>query len=460
MTTSQRTTGQRTTSQRQGRRRGAVLVMTALLLIFFLGLVACAFDLGWIVMTRTELQAAADAAALAGGTELMAGLGLFATATPSEVEAAGRTAAVTFAGENPNGDVLASFADENRDVRFGWAVYDDTTQSWIKTWGATGPNTGYNMIGVTLHRDQTATTNDDGQLPLFIGPVLGRNHKGLQATATAVILPANGFRVTPGDPTTADIIPFAMSKQQYDKYLVAQDYYGAGGTANPAGGFPANLDPANGGPWYRAPSGEPGDYGDPLFGHYIVKNGKTTFVQDFNDLFNVTAQSEPDSGFTSGPDQILEVDLYPRDDVTSGNFGTIDLGDPNNSTSELSRQIEYGLNEYDLSFFDNNEIVLPLGDVNGDTGVSAGLKHALEKILGQCRGIALFDHVSGPGNNAGYDLYGWAGLRLVEVELNGALQYKHLRFQLCQFSGAGGVGDPTETVDENTTVFTPLILIE
>src|SRR6266851_2982452 len=53
------------------RRRGAVLPLTAILLIFLMGMVAFSVDLGYICMTQGQLQTAADAAALAGAAKLI-----------------------------------------------------------------------------------------------------------------------------------------------------------------------------------------------------------------------------------------------------------------------------------------------------------------------------------------------------------------------------------------------------
>ena len=55
------------------RRRGAVTVLVALLTVPFLGMVAFAVDIAWIVQSRSDLQNAADAAALAGAEQLMNG---------------------------------------------------------------------------------------------------------------------------------------------------------------------------------------------------------------------------------------------------------------------------------------------------------------------------------------------------------------------------------------------------
>ncbi|MBL9094249.1 MAG: VWA domain-containing protein, partial [Planctomycetaceae bacterium] len=56
-------------------RRGVIIVLTALLLMFMLGMIAFAVDLGFIANARTEIQRATDAAAYAGAGELVNGTG-------------------------------------------------------------------------------------------------------------------------------------------------------------------------------------------------------------------------------------------------------------------------------------------------------------------------------------------------------------------------------------------------
>lgn len=54
-------------------RRGAVLVLTALLMVFMMGLLALSVDVGYMMTVKTELKRAADAAALAGAASLVEG---------------------------------------------------------------------------------------------------------------------------------------------------------------------------------------------------------------------------------------------------------------------------------------------------------------------------------------------------------------------------------------------------
>jgi hypothetical protein len=286
---------------------------------------------------------------------------------------------------------------------------------------------------------------------LYFAQIFGINETSLRATATAAILPANGFRVNEGSDDTANVMPFAYKKDFWDRFERAQEHY----DDNPE----LNLNDPNLG---DIPDPEFPD--DPLFGGTDPDNGD--FVQLFFDDF-----TRSDEGAVSaGADGHLEVDIYPRnlkfnsalpEEDTSGNFGTVDFGDSSNSTSDLSRQIREGLNEDDLSHFDNNEIVLseddPL-DAEGDTGVSGGIKAALEDVKGECKAIALFTSVEGPGNNAVFELVKFVSATVVKVKFSGS--NKELRVQRCRLVDDNAIPDEVDDeIDQHDTIFTPLILI-
>ena len=55
------------------QRRGAIMVVAALLMTVMAGMVACAVDVGRIALARQQLQIAADAAAIAGADSLVNG---------------------------------------------------------------------------------------------------------------------------------------------------------------------------------------------------------------------------------------------------------------------------------------------------------------------------------------------------------------------------------------------------
>lgn len=58
---------------REKGRRGAILVLTALFMVFLIGLLAFSVDLGYMMTVRAELKRATDAAALAGAGALIDG---------------------------------------------------------------------------------------------------------------------------------------------------------------------------------------------------------------------------------------------------------------------------------------------------------------------------------------------------------------------------------------------------
>lgn len=74
MQTSETTARGSRTRQPNEKRRGNVLVLSALLMIFMMAMVAFATDVGYICLMRGELQRAVDAAALAGAAELQYGV--------------------------------------------------------------------------------------------------------------------------------------------------------------------------------------------------------------------------------------------------------------------------------------------------------------------------------------------------------------------------------------------------
>ena len=141
---------------------------------------------------------------------------------------------------------------------------------------------------------------------------------------------------------------------------------------------------------------------------------------------------DPSTGTVSnGSDGINELNLYPGPAMPPGNLGTINLGDADNSTAEISAQILNGLTPADLAYHGGE---LSLGAdgtlmLTGDTGLSAGIMDELQAIIGLPRTIPLFITVSGPGNNSEFIIVGWAGLRVMYVKLTGSMASKKVIVQ-------------------------------
>ena len=89
------------------RRRGSMLVLASALMVAILAFTAFTVDLSYIALTKTQLQAAADGAALGAGIEMGYGFGAEAV-TASTVWAEGTDAAQAVAKVHKNGDLSST----------------------------------------------------------------------------------------------------------------------------------------------------------------------------------------------------------------------------------------------------------------------------------------------------------------------------------------------------------------
>jgi Flp pilus assembly protein TadG len=124
-------------------------------------------------------------------------------------------------------------------------------------------------------------------------------------------------------------------------------------------------------------------------------------------------------------DGIFELNMYPLDNGAAGNFGTVDIGNPSNTTADLSRQIRFGVSASDLAWLGGTLTLGPDGTLlfNGDTGISAAIKDDLKSIRGKPRSICLYTSVVMNGNNAMYTIVGFVGVRVMKVRLTGNPKY-------------------------------------
>ncbi|MCX7421956.1 MAG: VWA domain-containing protein [Planctomycetia bacterium] len=164
--------------QQHSGRRGVILVLTAVVLIVMLGFVAFTVDIGLIQLTKTQLQAAADAGALAGAMELSG------TLDAATVRTNARTAAVDVAKLYRNGDQNAVTLDPINDITFGKIAWNATTQTYQYTWGDSA--VPYSVIKVRAMR---STSGGDSRLPLVFAPILGTQKASIEATAVATFQP-------------------------------------------------------------------------------------------------------------------------------------------------------------------------------------------------------------------------------------------------------------------------------
>jgi Mg-chelatase subunit ChlD len=138
----------------RSRRRGAVIVLTAIVLVVMVILIALAVDIGYLSTVRTELQCAADAGALAGAAEM--------TASRSKGVAAAREF------------VQRNVAVDDSDVEIEMGRWDRDSRSF-----APGQNPA-DALRVVVRQPET---------PLFFARIMGKRSQSLKAEAIAACAP-------------------------------------------------------------------------------------------------------------------------------------------------------------------------------------------------------------------------------------------------------------------------------
>ncbi|MGZ0166964.1 MAG: TadE/TadG family type IV pilus assembly protein [Planctomycetales bacterium] len=160
-----------------------------------------------------------------------------------------------------------------------------------------------------------------------------------------------------------------------------------------------------------------------------------------------------------GPDGVPELKIFPSlpdETLPSGNRGTINIGNPNNSTADLSRQISNGVNSGDFAYhggsidFSGGPIVF-----SGDPGLSAAIKDEVEGIIGEPKALVLYTEVSGNGANSAYTCVRFAGARIMDVKLTGPMSLKRVIVQPAAVFDSHVIAGPTDTTVPGTLYTMP-----
>lgn len=371
------------------RRRGNILVLSALMMIGLMALLAMAVDIGYLCVARNELQRTADAAALAAGWELVDESVFTDEFNASALESQAEASATQFAALNPILQQAPGLGEG--DVEVGY-IADPMDPSSPLILNSSNPP---NAVRVRVRR----TSNQNGEIPFFIARAFGMDSMAADAEATAALLNnISGFRA-PADGSNLQILPFALD--------------------------------------------------EPTWTNLVEFN-----IGDDDWKWNEELQE-----VQPGADGILEVNLYPKGNGSPGNRGTVDIGSNNNSTADIARQILTGISEEDLAYHGgelkfNDDGVLEL---NGDTGISAGVKDELKSIIGQKRCIPIFSSVTGPGNNAQYTIIKFVGVRIMDVKLTGSPTQKRVIIQPASIVCKGAI--PATEASSSDYVFSPVWLV-
>jgi Flp pilus assembly protein TadG len=374
-------------------RRGAITVLAAIMSLVALGLVAFAVDIGYILASKQELQRSADAAALAACWGYAERLAN--GAQPADAIAAGRQSAADYAFSNRIGNLQPAINQNSANSDTGDVVFGriDNLYSYGASISTATPSS-FNAVKVKVRRDSTL----NGETPFFFARVFGRTSMGLDAEATAGFYRSISGVRTPSSGGNLNILPYALDWDTWEDLL------------NGNAGDSWRWNPAT----------------------------KT---------------------ITSGSDGVREVNLFPQGTGSPGNRGTIDLGSSNNSTADIARQIVYGISPSDMAYHGGTLELDHCGklELNGDTGISAGVKDELDSIKGQPRLIPIFSQVVGPGNNAQYTIIHWAGIRIMDVKLTGSMNQKRVIIQPAPMVIPGAVASTEET---SNYAYTPVVLVK
>lgn len=389
------------TSQDNNRRRGVSFALVTISLVTLLGMASMTIDVGMMYRARNEAQGSADAAAMAAAWRLMDQDRLRGSSYVTTVTDASRQAAVDYAARNPiinDPPVL--------DANSGNASDGDIVVGRLNNPNDAGEQlsfvnaAGYNAVHVFLHRDEVR----NGPIDLFFAGIFGRQTSGISASATAAFYDGViGWHVT-ATTGNAGLLPLALRKSVWDQLL--------------AGTFTT---------------------GDQY--SYNPSTGAVT---------------------TGGGDGINELNLYPGSgagQLPPGNFGTVDIGAPGNSTADIERQILQGLSESDLAYFGGE---LRFGDdgtlaLHGDTGLSGAIADELQAMIGKPRAIPIFTEVVGPGNNSVFTIVGFVGIRIMHVKLTGAMSLKSVVIQPAYFIDDSVIIG--ESTGQSSFVYAPVQLV-
>lgn len=389
-------------------KRASILPLVAVSMTILFIMMAVVVDFGWIFLAQNQLQNTADASALAAASQLIDEDILSGNSNQTDDVVDTRDYAEIYAGLNqaalrnimldrnnsndPDGDVVVGYIDDPNDYQ---SPFESASVS------------SYNSVKVQTRLAQTM----NGPLALFFGAFTGATQIELSAQTVASIedrilgfqIPLSGSESSP--PQTIPILPFTIF---IDAWKVQTD----GDNYDPDLECPPQTDEDH---WqYNPTTGEV---------NYCAGDG------------------------------IPEVKIYPNQGSVCtvpglpGNFGTIDIGPSNNSTSDLISQIYNGATKEDLDAIGG----LLLSDdgngtyskwLNGDPGVSSAVKTALQDIIGEPRILPLFREAYGNGNNVYYEIVAFVGVRVMEVKLTGKMSKRYVYVQPCQIMSPHAVVDP------------------
>lgn len=165
---------------RQGGNRGIALVYIALLLVALLAFVGLAIDIGYMYTTKTQLQNAADSAAHAGASKLLATGGVILNLSDARIIDA-KNEAISFALKNKAaGENIVILSD-------GTNVLSDSNDVTVGFWDGTSYTPNTTPVNALEARPRRTEGSPGGKVAIFFGKVIGISEMAATAKAVAAL---------------------------------------------------------------------------------------------------------------------------------------------------------------------------------------------------------------------------------------------------------------------------------
>ncbi len=175
-------------------RKGIFLVVSLLTLSAVMSFMALSIDLGVVSLTKTRLQNAADAAALAAAQQI-----IVAVEEASDQAQQGQNVDINALSISASKEMAFKVAqlngawiDTDKDVAFGKRVFNENLGAngdFEIVWGNAPYTDGqsYNVVKVTVRKDNPDSSQPDGKLKLFFASFFGQGYSSLAAEAIAFV---------------------------------------------------------------------------------------------------------------------------------------------------------------------------------------------------------------------------------------------------------------------------------
>lgn len=347
---------------------GTTIVLFAVMMPVIIGGLALSVDTAVTATAKAQLQTAADAAALAGARHLALSARLSGSVLNSSDIQTAHNQAIAAATRNTVLGVAARLLPNAANTNTG---SEDVVVGYFADLSSTTESlsTASTLLPYANTVKVTARrdANHDGTIPNFFSRLWTTNGSTPTVTSAATVKGLIGFKQTASG-TRVNLLPIVLDQDTY-KAMLAK----------------TTTD------------------------QYTYNSGSNTV--------------------TNGGDGIHESMLFPVSAGLPGNWGTVNIGVSNNSTSTLGDQIRAGITPAQLATFPGGKILLdaslnpPSITFEGNPGISAGIKDDLTSIIGKPVRIPISSVSSGNGDNATYTVVSFAPVRVLSVNFQGTPKY-------------------------------------